>query len=96
MLKGRKKILVRGNSPQSWPWKQSGTTIVAAVMIHKIVNHWRSALQIYFDLNCFPLQETITLCYHYNSRVTGVYMSYMFNRNAGWKTSSIEWLFEQV
>ena len=33
VLKGSKKFLVEGNSPQSWPWEQNGTTGVVAVMI---------------------------------------------------------------
>ena len=45
MLKGRKKFL-EGNPPESWPWKQNGTTVMAAVMILEVVNNWRSALQI--------------------------------------------------
>ena len=36
---------MEGNSPQSWAWKQNGTTVVAAVMILNVVNNWRSALQ---------------------------------------------------
>ena len=41
-----KKILVEVNPLQSWPWKQNGTTVVAAVMILEVVNNWKSVLQI--------------------------------------------------
>ena len=41
-----KKKFVEVNPPQSWPWKQNGNTVVAAVMILKVVNNWRSMLQI--------------------------------------------------
>ena len=41
-----KKNFVEVNPPQSWPWKQNGNTVVAAVMILKVVNNWRSMLQI--------------------------------------------------
>ena len=33
-------------STQSWPWKQNGTTVVAAVIILEVENNWRSMLQI--------------------------------------------------
>ena len=32
MLKGRGKVLLEGNPPQSWPWKQNGTTVVAVAI----------------------------------------------------------------
>ena len=41
-----KKILVEVNPPQSWPWKQNGTTVVAALIIFKDVSNWTSVLQI--------------------------------------------------
>ena len=41
-----KKNLVQVSSSQSWPWKQNSTTVVGAVMILKVVNNWRSVLQI--------------------------------------------------
>ena len=41
-----KNVLVEVNPPQSCPWKQNGTIVVAAVMILEIVNNWRSVLQI--------------------------------------------------
>ena len=41
-----KKKLVEVNLPQSWPWKQNGTTVVAAATILKVENNWRSMLQI--------------------------------------------------
>ena len=34
-----KKLLVEVNPPQSWPWKQNGTTAVAAVIILKVKKH---------------------------------------------------------
>ena len=37
----KKKNLVEVNPPQSWSWKQNGTTVVAAVMILEVVNNWR-------------------------------------------------------
>ena len=39
-----KKDLVEVNPPQSCPWKQNSTTVVAAMM--KVVNNWRSALSL--------------------------------------------------
>ena len=30
------------NPPQSWLWKQNGTTVVAAVMILEVVHNWSS------------------------------------------------------
>ena len=41
-----KKTLVEVNPPQSWPWKQSKTTVVAALMILEVLNKWRNVLQI--------------------------------------------------
>ena len=40
------KFLVERNPPQSWPWKQNGTTVVGVVMILEVMNNWRSELQI--------------------------------------------------
>ena len=64
-----KKFWVEVNPPQSWPWKQYGTAVVAAVMILKVLDNWRSVLQINIFLkslnpNLLPLQEmyvTITI-----------------------------------
>ena len=44
-LKKKKKHLAV-DPPQSWPWKQNGTTVVPAVMILEVVNKWRSLLQV--------------------------------------------------
>ena len=43
-----------------------------------------------------PKSPSVTgkVCYHYNNRVTSVYMMYMFGRNSKRKTFQIEWLFE--
>ena len=41
-----KKALLEVNPPQGWPWKQNCTTVVAAVMILKVVSNWKSMLQI--------------------------------------------------
>ena len=61
------------NPPKSWPWKHNGTTIVAAVMIHKVMNSRTNVLQkkIQFEKKVktlypihLPLQEsyvTITI-----------------------------------
>ena len=99
MLKGRGKFLVEGNPPQSWPWKQNGTTIVAVavVMILEVVNNWRSLFQInILKKKIEPESSSVTgkVSYHYNSWVTGVYMAYKFDRNSRGKTSQTEWLFE--
>ena len=69
--KHSKKILVEVNPFQSWPWKQNGTTVVAAVMILEVENNWRSVLQINIlkksyslNSNHVPLQKmyvTITI-----------------------------------
>ena len=32
-VNGCQKILVEGNLPQSWPWKQNDTIVVVAVII---------------------------------------------------------------
>ena len=77
MLKGRQKFLVEGNLPQSWPWKQNSTTIMAAVIILKVVNNWRSTLQInIWEEKCtlnlnhlllkkkLPLQQQSDWCLH--------------------------------
>ena len=44
----KKKKLVKVNPPQSWLWEQNvnGTTAVAAVMILKVVDNWKSMLHI--------------------------------------------------
>ena len=72
-VKRPQKILMKGNPPQSWPWKQNGTNAVAVVMIPKVVNNWRSMSQLDFE----PESSSITgkVCYHYNTWVTGVYMA---------------------
>ena len=69
MKQHSKIFLVKVNPPQNWPWKQNGTTVVAAVMILKVLDNWRSMLQINIFLkslnpNLLPLQEmyvTITI-----------------------------------
>ena len=69
MKQHSKIFLVKVNPRQSWPWKQNGTTVVAAVMILKVLDNWRSMLQINIFLkslnpNLLPLQEmyvTITI-----------------------------------
>ena len=69
MKQHSKNFLVKVNPRQSWPWKQNGTTGVAAVMILKVLGNWRSMLQIQIFLkslnpNLLPLQEmyvTITI-----------------------------------
>ena len=40
-----KKNLVKLNPPQSWPWKENGTTVVDAAMILEVVNNWGSVLR---------------------------------------------------
>ena len=39
----KKKNLAEVSPRESWPWEQSGMTVVA-VMIHKVVNIWISML----------------------------------------------------
>ena len=94
MLKGHKKFLMKGNPPQSWPWKQNGTAVVVAAMILEVVNNWRSVLEKYFGkkVDFEPKSPSIAgkACYHYNSWVNCVYIVYMFDRNSGGKTSQIE------
>ena len=46
MSQHSKNFWVEVNLPQSWPWKQNGTTFVAAVMILEVVNNWKTVLQI--------------------------------------------------
>ena len=41
-----KKNLVKVNPPRTWPWKQNGTTVAAAVIIFELVKNWRSVFQI--------------------------------------------------
>ena len=41
-----KETLVEVNPPQVWPWKQNGTTFIAAQMILEVVNKRRSVLQM--------------------------------------------------
>ena len=59
------------NLPQIWPWKQNGTTTVAAVMILKVVNNWRIVLNRLWTLITFhyrkcmlPLQYLSECCLH--------------------------------
>ena len=33
VLKDRENVLLEGNPPQGWPWKQNSTIVVAAAMI---------------------------------------------------------------
>ena len=75
-----KKILVQIDSPQSWPSKQNGTTVVAAVMILEVLDNWRSVLQINILKENLKLWILITFC--------------LVDRNSGEKTSLIEWLFQ--
>ena len=47
LLNNKKAKSIGGrNSSSEWPWKQNGTTVVAAMTISKVVNNWRSMLQI--------------------------------------------------
>ena len=62
MWQHSKNILVEVNLPHSWPWKQNGITVVAAVMILKVVNNWRIMLQINI-LKKVRLWTLITVCY---------------------------------
>ena len=92
MLKGCGIFLVEGNPPQSWPWKQNGTTVVAVavVIIFEVVNDWGSVLRIFRKKN-EPESPSVTgkVSYHYNSWMTGVHMTYKFDRNSRGKTSQI-------
>ena len=99
MLNGREKILVGENPPKSWPWKQNGTTVVAAVKIPEVVNNWRSVLQINHlkkKLDLEPESSSVTgiVCYLTILECVVSTWSIMFDRNSGEKTSQIEWLFE--
>ena len=85
-------FLMEVNPPQSWPWKQNGTTVVATKMTIEVVNNWRSELQKNILKKSYKVTGDIG--YHYNTWVTGVCMAYMFDRNSGGKTFQIEWLFE--
>ena len=83
-----KKNLVEVNLPQSWPWKQNGTNVVAAVMILKVVNNWRIVLKINILKRklCFEFYLPSVkgnVCYHYNTWVTGIYVAYMFDKKTG-------------
>ena len=62
-----KKILVEVNPPQSWPWKQNGTTVVATLMILEIVKKLRSMLQINIIFWKVRLRTRITFCYRKHS-----------------------------
>ena len=81
MLKDCKKSLVEENPPQSLPWKQNSLTVVAAVMIVKVVINWRSITDKYFEktVRLWPKSPSVTgkVCYHYNSWVAGVYKAYI-------------------
>ena len=46
MRQHSKKALLEVNPPQGLPWKQNCTTVLAAVMILKVVSNWKSMLQI--------------------------------------------------
>ena len=73
--------------PQRWPWKQNDITVVAAVMILQVVSNWISVLQ----MNILkPNHLSGNIFYHYKTRVTGVYMAYIFNRHSGGKASQID------
>ena len=85
VLKACRKNLLKGDPPQSWPWKQNGTTVVAIVIILEGVNNWRSMLQINIflkklDFEPEPPSVTGKLCYQHNSWVNSVCMAYMFDR----------------
>ena len=58
-----KTILVELNPPQSWLWKQKVNTVMAAVMILKVMNNWRSMLQINILKKKVRLWTLITFCY---------------------------------
>ena len=84
-----KKILVEANPLQSWPWKQNGTTVVAAVMILEVVNNWKSVLQIsilkkklrVWTLITFPYRKCmLPLQYLSDWRLHGVYIWQKFQR----------------
>ena len=62
-----KKILVEVNPPQSWPWKQNGTTVVATLMILEVVKKLRSMLQINIIFWKVRLWTWITFCYRKHS-----------------------------
>ena len=88
------KILMKVNPPKSWPWKHNGTTIVATVMIHKVMNSRTNVLQ-----NKCILKKKLRLCtlftFHYRNIMLPLqYLSdwslsgilYMFDRNPWGKT----------
>ena len=58
------KILVEINFPESCPWKQNGTMVMAALIILKFVINWRSLLQ--------SVTITEEVCYYYCPWVTSV------------------------
>ena len=91
-----KKNLVEVNLPQSWPWKQNGANVVAAVIILKVVNNWRIVLKINILKRKLCLEFYLpsvkgNVCYHYNTWVTGIYVVYMFDKKTEEKTSQSEW-----
>ena len=61
-----KELLLKGDLEN-----KNGSTVVAAVMILKIVNNCRSVLQIniFKKLNFEPKSASVTgkVCYHYNT-----------------------------
>ena len=40
-----KKFFVEVNPPQSWPWKQNGTTVVADAIVLEVMNNWRNVIE---------------------------------------------------
>ena len=90
MRQHSKKLLVEVNPPQSCPQKQNGTTVIVAMIILKVVNNWRSVLQIIIMKKSPSVSENV--CYYYNTSVMGIYMVYMVGRRG--KTPQIESLFE--
>ena len=58
-----KKYLVEVDPSQSWPWKQNGTTAVAAVVILEVVKNWKKHFtDKYFDEKG-RLWTLIIICY---------------------------------
>ena len=91
------KKLVPVNSPQSWPWKQNGTSYGcyddsrSCDQLKNGVTDKYIKKRLDFEPVSFPFRKC---SYNCNTWVTGVYMAYMFEWNSGGKTSLIEWLLE--
>ena len=88
MLKDRERFLLEGKLP----WKQNSTTVVAAptILVKKHVKY--KYFEKNLDFETKPSSVTRTVCYNYNSWLTGVYMAYNFDKNSRGKA---KWLFEQ-